>query len=106
MVVSYYGGETVSKITKEQVEHVADLARLSFTEAEIEDFTNQMSKVIDYAEVLNELDTENVEPTTHVMDVRNVLREDNVKPSLQREEALKNAPKQKDGQFEVPSVLD
>ncbi|GAJ98387.1 MULTISPECIES: Asp-tRNA(Asn)/Glu-tRNA(Gln) amidotransferase subunit GatC [Geomicrobium] len=96
----------MSKITKEQVEHVADLARLSFTEAEIEDFTNQMSKVIDYAEVLNELDTENVEPTTHVMDVRNVLREDNVKPSLQREEALKNAPKQKDGQFEVPSVLD
>ncbi|GAK10379.1 Asp-tRNA(Asn)/Glu-tRNA(Gln) amidotransferase subunit GatC [Geomicrobium sp. JCM 19038] len=96
----------MSKITKEQVEHVADLARLSFTEAEIEEFTNQMSKVIDYAEVLNELDTENVEPTTHVMDVRNVLREDNVKPSLQREEALKNAPKQKDGQFEVPSVLD
>ncbi|EZH64703.1 glutamyl-tRNA amidotransferase [Bacillaceae bacterium JMAK1] len=96
----------MSKITKEQVEHVADLARLSFTETEIEDFTNQMSKVIDYAEVLNELDTENVEPTTHVMDVRNVLREDNVKPSLQREEALKNAPKQKDGQFEVPSVLD
>lgn len=106
LMISQRGGEEMSKISKEQVQHVADLARLTFNEDEIEDFTKQMSKIIEYAEVLNELDTENVEPTTHVMDVRNVLRADEVKPSLDREDALKNAPKQKDGQFEVPSVLE
>ncbi|QQK75370.1 Asp-tRNA(Asn)/Glu-tRNA(Gln) amidotransferase subunit GatC [Salicibibacter cibarius] len=96
----------MAEITKEQVKHVADLARLTFSDDELETFAKQMGDVIKYAERLNELDTEDVVPTTHVMDVRNVLREDEVRPSMKREDVLKNAPASKDGQFEVPSVLD
>ncbi|MBB6450796.1 aspartyl-tRNA(Asn)/glutamyl-tRNA(Gln) amidotransferase subunit C [Geomicrobium halophilum] len=96
----------MAKITKEEVEHVADLARLKFSEEEKEMFTEQMGKIITYAERLNDLNTEDVEPTTHVMNVHNVLRADEERPSVSREEALKNAPASKDGQVEVPSVLD
>ncbi|QDI92653.1 Asp-tRNA(Asn)/Glu-tRNA(Gln) amidotransferase subunit GatC [Salicibibacter halophilus] len=96
----------MAEITKEQVKHVADLARLTFSDDELETFAKQMDDVIQYAERLNELDTEDVVPTTHVMDVRNVLREDEARPSMNREDVLKNAPASKDGQFEVPSVLD
>ncbi|PSL47056.1 aspartyl/glutamyl-tRNA(Asn/Gln) amidotransferase subunit C [Salsuginibacillus halophilus] len=93
-------------ITKEQVEHVAHLARLEIGEDEIDDFTNKLDAIIGYAEQLNELDTTNVEPTTHVIDIRNVLREDENKPSIEREQALGNAPESEDGQVKVPSVLD
>lgn len=96
----------MSRITKEQVEHVAHLARLSFNEQEIEMYTEQLAKIIDFAEQLNELNTEGVEPTTHVLDMSNVLREDVVRESLSREEALKNAPDQQNGQVKVPAVLD
>lgn len=96
----------MSRITKEQVEHVAHLARLSFNEQEIEMYTEQLAKIIDFAEQLNELDTEGVEPTTHVLDMSNVLREDVVRESLSREDALKNAPDQQNGQVKVPAVLD
>ncbi|AXF57544.1 Asp-tRNA(Asn)/Glu-tRNA(Gln) amidotransferase subunit GatC [Salicibibacter kimchii] len=96
----------MTEITKEQVKHVADLARLTFSDDELETFAKQMGDIIQYAERLNALNTEDVVPTTHVMDVRNVLREDEVRPSLNREDVLKNAPASKDGQFEVPSVLD
>lgn len=96
----------MAEITKEQVKHVADLARLTFSDDELVTFAKQMDDVIQYAERLNELDTEDVVPTTHVMDVRNVLREDEARPSMNREDVLKNAPASKDGQFEVPSVLD
>ena len=96
----------MAEITKEQVKHVADLARLTFSDDELVTFAKQMGEVIQYAERLNELDTEDVVPTTHVMDVRNVLREDEARPSMNREDVLKNAPASKDGQFEVPSVLD
>ncbi|WP_416148772.1 Asp-tRNA(Asn)/Glu-tRNA(Gln) amidotransferase subunit GatC [Salipaludibacillus sp. HK11] len=96
----------MERITKDQVKHVANLARLDFTEKEIEQYAVQLDEIISFAEKLNEIDTENVEPTSHVLDVRNVLREDEVKPSLSRDESLKNAPDQKDGQFKVPSVLE
>lgn len=96
----------MTEITKEQVKHVADLARLTFSDDELETFAKQMDEVIQYAERLNELETEDVVPTTHVMDVRNVLREDEARPSLDREDVLKNAPASKDGQFEVPSILE
>ncbi|MBM7646962.1 aspartyl-tRNA(Asn)/glutamyl-tRNA(Gln) amidotransferase subunit C [Scopulibacillus daqui] len=94
------------KITKEQVKHVANLARLSFTEEEVETFTNQLGDIIDFAEQLNELDTSSVEPTTHVLDISNVLREDVSRDWLTREEALKNAPEQQGGQVKVPAVLE
>lgn len=96
----------MSEISKDQVKHVAHLARLKFTEEEAEMFSEQLGKIIKFAEQLNELDTENVEPTTHVLDVKNVMRDDNPRKWLSQEEALSNAPDQKDGQVKVPSVLE
>jgi aspartyl-tRNA(Asn)/glutamyl-tRNA(Gln) amidotransferase subunit C len=96
----------MAEITKEQVEHVANLARLTFDNQEIDLFTNQMADIIDFAEQLNQLDTEGVEPTTHVLDIKNVLRKDTPRKWLTREEALKNTPDQKDGQIKVPSMIE
>ncbi|NSL53026.1 Asp-tRNA(Asn)/Glu-tRNA(Gln) amidotransferase subunit GatC [Calidifontibacillus erzurumensis] len=96
----------MSRITIEQVKHVAHLARLAVTDEEAEKFTKHLDAIIEYAELLNELDTENVEPTTHVLDIKNVLRDDQPRSWLTQEEALKNAPDQKDGQFRVPSIIE
>ncbi|GAA0497523.1 Asp-tRNA(Asn)/Glu-tRNA(Gln) amidotransferase subunit GatC [Salinibacillus aidingensis] len=93
-------------ISKDQVKHVANLARLAITEEEAEKLTDELGSIIKFAEQLNELDTENVEPTTHVLDLKNVMRKDEPKQWLTQEEALKNAPDKKDGQFRVPSILE
>lgn len=93
-------------ISKEQVEHIAQLARLSLAQDEVERFTVQLNDILRFAEKLNELDTENVEPTSHVLPITNVLREDEVQPSWPREQALVNAPEQKDGMFRVPPVFE
>lgn len=93
-------------ISKEQVEHIAQLARLSLAPDEVERFTEQLNDILRFAEKLNELDTEGVEPTSHVMPMTNVLRKDEVKPSWPRERVLVNAPEQKDGMFRVPPVFD
>jgi aspartyl-tRNA(Asn)/glutamyl-tRNA(Gln) amidotransferase subunit C len=95
----------MSRISIDQVKHVANLARLAITEEEAEKFTKQLDAIITFAEQLNELDTENVEPTSHVLDIKNVLREDIPQKGLPQEEVLKNAPEEKDGQFKVPSIL-
>ncbi|MFL6557451.1 MAG: Asp-tRNA(Asn)/Glu-tRNA(Gln) amidotransferase subunit GatC, partial [Bacillus sp. (in: firmicutes)] len=72
----------MSRISEQQVKHVANLARLAITEEETEMFTKQLDAIITFAEQLNELDTENVEPTYHVLDMKNVLREDKSKQGL------------------------
>ncbi|MDV2581734.1 Asp-tRNA(Asn)/Glu-tRNA(Gln) amidotransferase subunit GatC [Alkalibacillus haloalkaliphilus] len=96
----------MSKISKDQVKHVANLARLSITEQEAEKYSEQLSAIIDFSELLNELDTSNVEPTTHVLEMKNIVRKDEPKEWISKDDALKNAPDQKDGQFRVPSILD
>ncbi|WP_100012498.1 Asp-tRNA(Asn)/Glu-tRNA(Gln) amidotransferase subunit GatC [Lentibacillus sediminis] len=96
----------MTAISKEQVKHVAHLARLDVSEEEAEMLTEQLSSIINYAEQLNELDTDGVEPTTHVLDLKNVLRKDEPKDWITQEEALKNAPDKADGQFKVPSILE
>ncbi len=96
----------LADISKEQVKHVANLARLALTDEEVEKMTKQLGDIINYAELLNELDTENVKPTTHVLDLKNVMRKDEPRDWISKEDALKNAPDQKDGQFRVPSILD
>ncbi|MGP4060631.1 Asp-tRNA(Asn)/Glu-tRNA(Gln) amidotransferase subunit GatC [Halobacillus sp. H74] len=96
----------MSRISKDEVKHVANLARLAITEEEAKTFTKQLDDIITYAEQLNELDTTGVEPTTHVLDLKNVMRKDEPKKWITQEDALKNAPDQKDGQFKVPSVLE
>jgi aspartyl-tRNA(Asn)/glutamyl-tRNA(Gln) amidotransferase subunit C len=95
----------MSRISEEQVKHVANLARLAITDEETKMFTKQLDAIITFAEQLNELDTDHVEPTYHVLDMKNVLREDIPEQGLARAEVLKNAPEQQEGQFKVPSIL-
>ena len=96
-------------ITIKDVEHVAILARLEFTEAEKEKFTYQLNKILDYMEKLNELDTTNVEPLSHVIELSpafgGIFREDKVHPSSPPEEMLKNAPDRTEKFFKVPKVI-
>jgi aspartyl-tRNA(Asn)/glutamyl-tRNA(Gln) amidotransferase subunit C len=93
-------------IGAKEVEHVANLARLDLSEEEKARFAAQLNAVLEYADKLNELDTTGVEPTTHVLPLYNVMREDEVRPSLPVEEAVRNAPEEEDGQFKVPAVLE
>lgn len=96
----------MSKVTNEQVKHVAHLARLEITEEEASKFSSQLEAILNFADQLEEVDTENVEPTFHVLDLQNVLREDVAEKSLTQEEILKNARSTEAGQFKVPSILD
>jgi aspartyl-tRNA(Asn)/glutamyl-tRNA(Gln) amidotransferase subunit C len=96
----------MSRISEEQVKHVAHLARLAITEKEAKMLTDQLDKIITYAEQLNELNTDNVEPTAHVLEIKNVMREDRAKKGLPREEVLKNAPEHQDGQIKVPGIME
>ncbi|MCM3032741.1 Asp-tRNA(Asn)/Glu-tRNA(Gln) amidotransferase subunit GatC [Niallia sp. MER 6] len=95
----------MSRITKEEVKHVANLARLAITEDEAEKFQKQLDAIISFAEQLNELDTEGVVPTSHVLDMKNVLREDVAGKGLPIEDVLRNAPEHQDGQIKVPSII-
>lgn len=94
------------KITCKDVANVALLSRLEFSESEIETFTGQMDAILQYAEVLNKLNVEDVEPMAHVLSLKNVMRVDEAKPSLPRELALSNAPEQEDGYFKVPKIME
>ncbi len=96
----------MTRISKEEVKHVANLARLAITDDETEKLQKQLDSIITFAEQLNELDTENIEPTTHVLHMKNVLREDKASKGLPREEVLKNAPDQQDGQIRVPGIME
>ena len=93
-------------VTLKDVEHIAELARLKFSEEELESFTHQLNQILEYVEKLKELDTENVEPLSHPVEGNNAFREDELKPSINREEALKNAPDSDDEFFKVPKVID
>jgi aspartyl-tRNA(Asn)/glutamyl-tRNA(Gln) amidotransferase subunit C len=98
--------DAMAKITIQEVEHVADLARLEFDEGEKKKLAEQLGRILDYIGQLNELDTTEVESTSHVIPVKNVVRPDVVKPSLTRDEALNNAPSSVDGLFEVPKIIE
>jgi aspartyl-tRNA(Asn)/glutamyl-tRNA(Gln) amidotransferase subunit C len=93
-------------VTLKDVEHVAKLARLEFSEEEKKTLVSQLNRILDYMEKLNELDTSNVEPLSHVIPLTNVFREDKVKPSLPVQEVLKNAPAKSDKFFKVPKVIE
>ena len=94
------------KVSREEVLKIAALAKLSLNEAEVERFTNQMNDILGYVEQLNELNTEDVEPLSHVLDLTNVIRKDNKGTSLGMQEVLKNAPKTDGGFFVVPKVIN
>jgi aspartyl-tRNA(Asn)/glutamyl-tRNA(Gln) amidotransferase subunit C len=92
-------------ITIKDVEHVATLARLSFPEDEKRRLTSQLNNILTYMEQLNALDTLDVEPLSHVIELNNVFRKDELRPGLTRREALKNAPTASEKFFRVPKVI-
>ncbi len=95
----------MAKLSKEEVMHVANLARLAITEDEAKKFAAQLGAITDFAEQLNELDTTNVEPTTHVLPLVNVLREDVAVKGLDRDVMMKNVKEQQDGLVKVPPII-
>lgn len=93
-------------VTINDVEYVAMLAKLSFTDAEKERLMKQLNEILAFMAKLNELDTTNIEPLAYVSEKVNVLRDDEVKPSLPQEEVLQNAPGRTEKYFKVPRVID
>ena len=91
---------------KISIEHLAQLARLSVSDDEKTLFTNQIDSILSYMDKLNELDTGNIEPTSHVISLSNVVREDLSKVSLEREDALMNAPDRTDKFYRVPKIIE
>lgn len=91
---------------KIDVEHIAHLAKLRLSEEEKEKFGSQLSSILAYVETLNELDTAGVEPTSHVLAIGNIMREDALKPSLPADEALLNAPDRGDNFYRVPKIIE
>ena len=93
-------------ISRNEVEHIARLARLELTEDEIIRFQRQLSDILDYAARLSELDTRHIPPTATVLPLRSVMRPDESGQPMEREELLKNAPLVQDGQFRTPPVME
>lgn len=94
------------QITKELVEYVAELSRIKLDEASTEKMQKELGAIVDYMEILNQLDTENVEPLSHVFNITNVMREDEVTASYDREDILRNAPEHTDETFIVPKTVE
>ena len=93
------------RISPEQVTHVARLARLDLTDDELEHYTDQLAAILDHAADIEALDLDGVEPMTHPVPLTNVLREDIVRPCLDRDEVLAAAPSAESGRFKVPPIL-
>ena len=93
-------------LTTQEVEHVARLARLRLAPAELEKLRAQLSNILDYIDMLKEVDVSDVPPTAQVTDLLNILRPDEVRPSLPREDVLANAPEQQDGMFRVKAIFE
>lgn len=94
------------KVSADDVKYIAQLSRLTVPEAEMEKFTEQFNQILNYADILEKIDTAGIEPTAHVLPVSNVLREDGAKPGVTHEEALLNAPAVHNGGFKVPRVIE
>jgi aspartyl-tRNA(Asn)/glutamyl-tRNA(Gln) amidotransferase subunit C len=99
-------GEQIVKITRDEVEYVAHLARLTIGEEETEKFTSQLNDILVYMDILNNIDTTGIEPTTHVTDLTNAFREDRVNKSTGTEMALTNSPDEFGDFFRVPKVIE
>ena len=89
-----------------EIEHVALLARLKLSDSEKKLFSRQVGSIFDYINKLNELDTADIEPTAHVLPMKNVFREDKLRPSLPRDNALQNAPERNDSFYRVPKIIE
>jgi aspartyl-tRNA(Asn)/glutamyl-tRNA(Gln) amidotransferase subunit C len=94
------------KITRQEVEHVAKLSRLELSEQDKEKLTDQLSNILTYVEKMNELDTKGVEPTSHILEINNVMRDDVAAESLPQEKAIGNAPDKAFGHYKVPKIIE
>jgi len=94
------------KISEKEIEHIAALARLSLSEDEKGLFGSQLSSILEYMDKLNELDTKDIEPTSHVLSLSNVMRGDVPKDSIPRDEALMNAPEHTEKFYRVPKIIE
>ena len=94
-----------ARLSREDAAYVARLARLDLTDEELETYAGQLATVLEHAAAVAALDTRDVEPTSHPLPLRNVLRADEVRPSLDRAEVLAQAPAAEDGRFRVPRIL-
>ena len=94
------------KISGKEVEKISGLSRLALTSAEAGLYATQLSKIIDYVELLNNLDTSSIEPTSHIMPLNNVMSEDRPAPSLPADEALRNAPDSERNFYRVPRIIE
>lgn len=94
----------MEKISKDDVKYVARLAELEFSDKEVEKFTSQLARILEHIANISSVDTEGVPPTSHVLDVKNVYREDKVKESISQESALENSPDRESNGFKVPKI--
>ena len=94
------------KITKQEVQHVAELARLEIAEADVERFARTLADILEHAESLGRVDTADVPPTAHAVEISNAFRQDVVAKHLENEAALGNAPESEAGSFVVPKVIE
>jgi aspartyl-tRNA(Asn)/glutamyl-tRNA(Gln) amidotransferase subunit C len=94
------------RLRREEVEHIADLARLALSDAEVARYQEQLSTILEHFEHLQALDTEDIPPTATVLPLRSVMRADEPRSPLVQERILENAPEVKDGCFKVPAVLE
>ena len=94
------------KLSHEEVRHIAELAKLGITDEEVEQFSEQLSAILEYAEMINRLDTDAIPPTAQVAELRNVMRDDEPRPSLPVEEILANAPRREGDRFQVQAILE
>jgi len=93
------------QLSEQQVRHVALLARLECSNDEIHKFAGELNSILEYANKIQEVDTDGVEPTSHAVRLSNVFREDVVRPSLSNDQALANAPDSEAGHFKVPPII-
>jgi aspartyl-tRNA(Asn)/glutamyl-tRNA(Gln) amidotransferase subunit C len=93
-------------IDRSTVDHVARLARLDLSDEERERMASELGKILEHAAVIQSLDLDDIEPTSHAIPIRNVMRPDEVKPSLDQADALTPAPEATDGRFKVPRILE
>ena len=93
------------RISEKEVEHIAWLAKIELSEEEKRLFTKQFNEILEYFRKIDELDTEKVPPTYHVLDLANVFRKDEVEPSLPKEESIRNAPKKEKTYFKAPKII-
>jgi aspartyl-tRNA(Asn)/glutamyl-tRNA(Gln) amidotransferase subunit C len=93
-------------ISKEEIIHIAKLASLNLSDEEIDRYTNDMQEILEFANTVNEVSTENISETIGTNGIYNVFRKDEIKQSISKEELLKNAPSQDEGMFRIPKVIN